>query len=141
MDSDPFSALREQMVSAQIESRGLRSPRLLAAMRRVPRHQFVPAECQKNAYDDGPLPIGLGQTISQPYIVALMTSLLELEGTENVLEIGTGSGYQAAILGELAREVHTLERHCPLAERAQALCVRYAPEEPALAEIAAELLD
>ena len=121
MDSDSFSASREHMVSAQIESRGLRSPRLLAAMRRVPRHQFVPAECQKNAYDDGPLPIGLGQTISQPYIVALMTSLLELEGTENVLEIGTGSGYQAAILAELAAEVYSIDRMGDLAKRAKSV--------------------
>ncbi len=118
MYADPFITLREKMVSEQIARRGLHAPRLLEAFRHVPRHSFVSPECQKNAYDDGPLPIGSGQTISQPYIVALMTSLLALEGKENVLEIGTGSGYQAAILAELARTVHTIERHSPLAERA-----------------------
>jgi protein-L-isoaspartate(D-aspartate) O-methyltransferase len=108
------------MVENQIARRGLRSLRLLEAFRKVPRHAFVPIECQKNAYDDGPLPIGLQQTISQPYIVALMTNLLQLEGNETVLEIGTGSGYQAAILAELAKTVQTLERHPALAERAGA---------------------
>ncbi len=118
MYDDPFTTLREKMVSEQIARRGLQAPRLLEAFRRVPRHYFVPPECQKNAYDDGPLPIGNGQTISQPYIVALMTSLLALKGDENVLEIGTGSGYQAAILAGLAKTVHTIERHASLAERA-----------------------
>ncbi len=118
MSDDPFISLREKMVIEQIAHRGLRSPRLLEAFRRVPRHYFVPPDCQKNAYDDGPLPIGIGQTISQPYIVALMTSLLALEGGETVLEIGTGSGYQAAVLAELAKTVHTIERHAPLAEKA-----------------------
>jgi protein-L-isoaspartate(D-aspartate) O-methyltransferase len=118
--ADSFLSLRLEMVENQIVRRGLLSPRLLEAFRNVPRHCFIPAECQKNAYDDGPLPIGLQQTISQPYIVALMTNLLQLEGTENVLEIGTGSGYQAAILAELAKTVQTLERHPALAERAGA---------------------
>jgi protein-L-isoaspartate(D-aspartate) O-methyltransferase len=118
MSDDPFTGLREKMVSEQIARRGLQSPRLLEAFRSVPRHSFVPPDCQKNAYDDGPLPIGIGQTISQPYIVALMTSLLALEGDENVLEIGTGSGYQAAVLSRLAKTVHTIERHVPLAEHA-----------------------
>ncbi len=113
-----YSQAREMMVREQIERRGLRSARLLAAFRKVPRHLFVPVELRDRAYDDGPLPIGKGQTISQPYIVALMTSLLALEGNERVLEIGTGSGYQAAILGELAKEVHTVERHAGLALRA-----------------------
>ena len=113
-----YSLARQEMVREQIERRGLRSPRLLAAFRKVPRHLFVPVELRERAYDDGPLPIGKGQTISQPYIVALMTSLLGLEGDERVLEIGTGSGYQAAILGELAKEVHTVERHAGLALRA-----------------------
>ncbi len=124
MYDDPFTSLREKMVSEQISRRGLHAPRLLEAFRRVPRHSFVPPDCQKNAYDDGPLPIGTGQTISQPYIVALMTSLLALEGGENVLEIGTGSGYQAAILAELARTVHTIERHSQLAERASETLVK-----------------
>jgi protein-L-isoaspartate(D-aspartate) O-methyltransferase len=108
------------MVENQIARRGLHNPRLLEAFRKVPRHCFIPEDCRKNAYDDGPLPIGLQQTISQPYIVALMTNLLQLEGDENVLEVGTGSGYQAAILAELARTVHTLERHPALAEHAAA---------------------
>ena len=116
--SDPFYKARLDMVENQIARRGLRNPRLLEAFRAVPRHCFIPLECQKNAYDDGPLPIGLNQTISQPYIVALMTSLLGLEGDENVLEIGTGSGYQAAILSLLAKSVQTVERHPALAERA-----------------------
>ena len=114
---DAFESLRFEMVENQIARRGLRSPRLIEAFRKVPRHSFVPLECQKNAYDDGPIPIGLGQTISQPYIVALMTNLLQLEGNETVLEIGTGSGYQAAILGELAQTVHSIERHLTLADR------------------------
>lgn len=113
-----FTLARETMVLEQIERRGLRNPRLLAAFRKVPRHLFVPVELRDRAYDDGPLPIGKGQTISQPYIVALMTSLLALEGDERVLEIGTGSGYQAAILGEMSKEVHTVERHAGLALRA-----------------------
>lgn len=118
---DDFDALREAMVREQIEQRGVRDPRVLAAMRRVPRHRFVPPEAQHHAYRDGPLPIGGGQTISQPYIVALMTSLLRLDGRQRVLEIGTGSGYQAAILGELAEEVHSVERLPELAQRAAAL--------------------
>ena len=118
---EPLESLRFEMVENQIARRGLRSPRLIEAFRKVPRHSFVPLEYQKNAYDDGPLPIGLGQTISQPYIVALMTNLLQLEGNETVLEIGTGSGYQAAILGELARTVHSIERSLTLADCASQL--------------------
>lgn len=113
--------LRELMVNEQIARRGINDPRLLEAFRRVPRHRFVPLDSRPQAYRDGPLPIGAGQTISQPYIVALMTDLLRLDGTQRVLEIGTGSGYQAAILGELARSVHTVERLPELAERAAAL--------------------
>lgn len=115
---DPLQSLRFEMVENQIVRRGLHNPRLIEAFRKVPRHTFVPPECEKNAYDDGPLPIGLGQTISQPYIVALMTNLLQLEGNETVLEIGTGSGYQAAILGELAQTVHSVEQRPALADRA-----------------------
>jgi protein-L-isoaspartate(D-aspartate) O-methyltransferase len=107
--NDPEDERRE-MVRGQIARRGLRDPRLLAAFEAVPRHLFVPADYRHLAYADGPLPIGYGQTISQPYIVALMTSLLELRGGERVLEVGTGSGYQAAILGHLAAEVHSVER-------------------------------
>ncbi len=97
----------------------MRNPRLLDALRHVPRHEFIPPEYRYMAYADGPIPIGIGQTISQPYIVALMTELLELKGYEKVLEIGTGSGYQAAVLSELAKEVYTVERHTVLARTAQ----------------------
>lgn len=114
-----FETEREQMVENQLVRRGICSPRVLDAMRSVPRHAFVPLEYHFAAYADGPLPIGNGQTISQPYIVALMSELLELTGAERVLEIGTGSGYQAAVLGELANEVHTVERFPNLARSAQ----------------------
>ena len=107
------------MVETQIAGRGIRDPRVLAALRKVPRHRFVPADEAASAYQDRPLPIGLGQTISQPYMVALMTVALRLTGDENVLEVGAGSGYQAALLAELARQVTTVERHVPLAERAR----------------------
>jgi len=108
---------RHHMVETQIARRGIRDERVLAALRKVPRHHFVPADQAASAYQDRPLPIGLGQTISQPYMVALMTECLQLAGDENVLEVGAGSGYQAALLGELARQVTTIERHAPLAER------------------------
>jgi len=104
-----FKAMREKMVETQIKARGVKDPRVLSALLKVERHRFVPEEYLNSAYSDQPLPIGEGQTISQPYIVALMTELLELKGEEKVLEIGTGSGYQAAILGELAKEVYTIE--------------------------------
>jgi protein-L-isoaspartate(D-aspartate) O-methyltransferase len=104
-----FKALREKMVESQIQARGVKDAKVLEAMRRVERHLFVPPQLRSQAYQDHPLPIGEGQTISQPYIVALMTELLELQGGERVLEIGTGSGYQAAILAEIAREVYTIE--------------------------------
>jgi protein-L-isoaspartate(D-aspartate) O-methyltransferase len=118
--ADRLARDRERMVRIQIEGRGVEDPRVLEAMRKVPRHLFVPPALAANAYDDSPLPIGHEQTISQPYIVALMSELLELEGDEKVLEIGTGSGYQAAILGELAAEVYTIEIVEPLAEEARA---------------------
>ena len=98
------------MVEHQIEARGIHNPRVLAAMREIPRHLFVPAPYDQSAYDDNPLPIGNGQTISQPYIVALMTDLLRPESSDNVLEIGTGSGYQAAILSRLVHRLTTMER-------------------------------
>ena len=104
-----LKAMREKMVETQIKARGVKDPRVLSALLKVERHRFVPEEHLNSAYSDQPLPIGEGQTISQPYIVALMTELLELKGEEKVLEIGTGSGYQAAILGELAKEVYTIE--------------------------------
>jgi protein-L-isoaspartate(D-aspartate) O-methyltransferase len=116
-----FSAARKRMVEDQIIARGITSPRVLEAFLEVPRHLFVPLNQRPYAYQDGPLPIGLGQTISQPYIVAYMTDKLELEGDEKVLEIGTGSGYQAAILSLQAREIITMERHPRLAEIAHRL--------------------
>lgn len=109
------------MVEEQIKRRGLDDPRLLVAFETVPRHLFVQQSYRYAAYDDGPLPIGAGQTISQPYIVALMTNLLELKGDERVLEVGTGSGYQAAILGMMAGEVHTVEYLPELATQADKL--------------------
>jgi len=107
--SEDYARQCERMIAEQIVRRGLNEPRLLAALEATPRHLFVPQEYRHAAYEDGALPIGYGQTISQPYIVALMTDLLHLKGGERVLEVGTGSGYQAAILGMLAGEVHTIE--------------------------------
>jgi protein-L-isoaspartate(D-aspartate) O-methyltransferase len=106
------------MVDTQIASRGVTDGRVLAAVRKVPRHRFVPPELIPRAYDDRPLPIGQGQTISQPFIVAYMTEALGVEPAHKVLEIGTGSGYQAAVLGELARTVYTIEIVSELAQRA-----------------------
>lgn len=113
-----YAKLRELMVETQLVIRGIRDIRVLDAMRKVPRHIFMPEAVQGSAYDDIALPIGEGQTISQPYMVAVMTELLELAGDERVLEIGTGSGYQAAVLGELAGEVYTIERIPGLAQEA-----------------------
>ncbi len=104
-----LSEERRKMVAEQIVSRGVKDPLVLAAMRTVPRHEFVPVDLKDSAYRDAPLPIGREQTISQPYIVALMTESLKLEGGEKVLEIGTGSGYQAAVLAEIAGTVHSVE--------------------------------
>jgi protein-L-isoaspartate(D-aspartate) O-methyltransferase len=120
-DDFSYAAERDRMVETQIISRGVTDRRVLEALRSVPRHVFVPPEHRFLAYSDGALPIGSGQTISQPYIVALMTELLVLKGDEKVLEVGTGSGYQAAILSMLAREVHTIERHASLARYAARL--------------------
>lgn len=106
------------MVKTQLVPRGIKDRRVLDAMRRVPRHLFVDSSAQPDAYEDMALPIGDGQTISQPYMVAKMTELLELKGNEKVLEIGTGSGYQAAVLSELANEVFTIERIASLGEKA-----------------------
>jgi len=105
-----LSAARERMVKHQIAARGVRSEKVLDAMRKVPRELFLPAHLAEFAYQDSPLPIGSGQTISQPYIVAFMAEALALHGGENVLEIGTGSGYAAAVLGEIAGEVYSIER-------------------------------
>jgi protein-L-isoaspartate(D-aspartate) O-methyltransferase len=107
------------MVRHQLEARGIRDRRVLQALRSVPRHEFVPESARSSAYDDAPLPIGHGQTISQPFMVALMTEALRLSGGERVLEVGTGSGYQAAILAEMGCEVYTMERDPELAEKAR----------------------
>jgi protein-L-isoaspartate(D-aspartate) O-methyltransferase len=117
--SEDFAAERERMVEAQIRARGVQDDRVLQAMLKVPRHSFVPPDVRSYAYGDEPLPIGEGQTISQPYIVAYMTEALELRGDERVLEIGTGSGYQTAVLAELAREVYTIEIVSSLSQQAQ----------------------
>ncbi|MGB9605510.1 MAG: protein-L-isoaspartate(D-aspartate) O-methyltransferase, partial [Bryobacteraceae bacterium] len=111
--------LRRRMVERQLRARGIRDPRVLAAMARIPRELFVPENLRERAYDDEPLPIGFGQTISQPYMVALMVQALELNGDEKVLEVGAGSGYHAAVLGALAREVIAVEVIPELAARAQ----------------------
>ena len=113
-----YGELRRRMVEEQIAARGVRDPRVLQVMGEVPRHLFVGEAQRAWAYEDGALPIGHGQTISQPYMVAVMTECLELGGEERVLEVGTGSGYQAAVLGRLAAEVFTVERIAPLAEEA-----------------------
>jgi protein-L-isoaspartate(D-aspartate) O-methyltransferase len=119
--AEEFQAERNRMVTEQIAHRGILDPRLLAVMRNVPRHRFIPPDDLAWAYADGPLPIGHGQTISQPFIVALMTDLLDLTSSARVLEIGTGSGYQAAVLAELSSEVHTVEVIPELARRAEEL--------------------
>jgi protein-L-isoaspartate(D-aspartate) O-methyltransferase len=119
-----FKTQRKKMVEEQIARRGIRDQRLLDAMRQVPRHLFLEKENQQWAYSDGAQRIGKGQTISQPYIVALMTDALKLKGNEKVLEVGTGSGYQAAILSRLSKEVHTIERHPELANSARQILDR-----------------
>jgi len=116
---EDFKKLRDLMVDTQLIPRGIKDERVLSAMRKAPRHIFVDDYMQHKAYDDMALPIGDEQTISQPYMVAVMTELLELKGNEKVLEIGTGSGYQAAILAELSREVFTIERKALLAKKAE----------------------
>ena len=115
---------RARMVDLQLRGRDITDRRVLEVMGRVPRHLFLPADSAPLAYSDMPLPIGQRQTISQPYIVALMTQCLELEGGEAVLEVGTGSGYQAAVLAGVARQVYSLERLPELAERARAILMR-----------------
>jgi protein-L-isoaspartate(D-aspartate) O-methyltransferase len=106
---DEYEILRLEMVKKQIEARGIKDERVLAAMRKVPRHDFVPEQYKHKAYEDHPLPIGHKQTISQPYIVAIMSQSMKLDGAQKVLEVGTGSGYQAAVLSHLAKEVHSIE--------------------------------
>jgi protein-L-isoaspartate(D-aspartate) O-methyltransferase len=122
--SDEYVQRRLAMVARQIEARGVSDPRVLAAMRRVPRHEFVPKSLWDEAYEDRPLPIGHSQTISQPYIVAAMTELLRIEPGSHVLEVGTGSGYQAAVLHEVAGAVYSIEIVEPLAQQAAATLER-----------------
>ena len=114
---------RQSMVDNQIRARGIKDQKVLAAMLKVPRHVFVPHFEKTSSYSDGPLPIGHGQTISQPYIVAYMTQLLELKGDERVLELGTGCGYQTAVLAEIAKEVYTIEVIDTLGKGAQNLLI------------------
>ena len=125
-DDAAFDRARGRMVSEQIAARQVRDPRTLQAMRKVPRHLFVPAASASQAYEDYPLPIGHGQTISQPYIVAFMTEALGLKGGETVLEVGTGSGYQSAVLSEIAARVYSIEIVTALAEEARARLARLA---------------
>jgi protein-L-isoaspartate(D-aspartate) O-methyltransferase len=121
--SKGFDSQRQLMVAQQIHSRGIEDPRVLEAMRKVPRERFIPTGSRNRSYEDGPVPIGCGQTISQPYIVAYMTELLILDGSERVLEIGTGSGYQTALLAETATRVYTIEFIPELGEQARQLLV------------------
>ncbi len=121
---DRFSREREAMVSSQLRNRGIRDERVLAEMARVPRHEFVPGDMHSQAYEDHPLPIGQEQTISQPYIVALMLEYLAIEPDSVVLEIGTGSGYQTALLAEMAARVYSIERHRALANLSSAVLGR-----------------
>ncbi len=116
-----YTILKKRMVEEQLIPRGINDPRVLDAFQKVERHKFIPKDLASNAYADFPVPIGNGQTISQPYIVALMTECLNLTGEEKVLEIGTGSGYQTAILAELSKEVYSVERFENLAKNAQDL--------------------
>lgn len=118
---DRFSLDRAEMVRAQLRGRGIRDERVIRAFEEVPRHLFIPEPLRGQAYEDHPVPIALGQTISQPYMVALMLECLALKGPERVLEIGTGSGYQTALLSRLCREVYSIERLAPLSDGARAV--------------------
>jgi protein-L-isoaspartate(D-aspartate) O-methyltransferase len=118
VDSNYLAEQRARMVNVQLRERGIRDERVLAAMGKVPREAFIAPEHAGNAYADGPLPIGAGQTVSQPYMVAAMVEALEVRPSNRVLEVGTGTGYEAAVLGELAAEIWTIERHAELAEKA-----------------------
>jgi protein-L-isoaspartate(D-aspartate) O-methyltransferase len=118
-DTSSFVALRQSMVESQLHKRGISDSRVLDAMARVPRHEFAPEQYREQSYEDHPLPIGESQTISQPYIVALMLQVLAVSPTDRVLEVGTGSGYLTALLAELAAEVISVERHAMLAEKAR----------------------
>ncbi len=128
VSDEVLTARRLRMVEDQIVRRGVTDPAVLEAMRRVPRHLYVPAEMVDSAYDDSPLPIGFGQTISQPYIVASMTEQLRLTNSSKVLEIGTGSGYQTAVLAEIGEKVCSIELIPELADRAERILYRLYPE-------------
>ncbi len=121
INNDKISLLRQNMVKEQIIARGIIDKQTLNVLKKIPRHLFVPQELIDNAYEDHPLPIGYGQTISQPYIVALMTESLNLRANDKVLELGTGSGYRTSILAEMSKEVHTVERIKELSEKAKQL--------------------
>lgn len=121
LDDSSYAAARETMVREQIAGRGIRDPRVIEALRQVPRHLFIPTAERERAYDDSPVPIGQGQTISQPYIVALMTELVRPKASDRVLEVGTGSGYQAAVLARLVDHVYTIELEDTLARSATAV--------------------
>ncbi len=121
---DEFERARLEMVEDQLKRRGIRDEKVLEAMRRVPRHEFVEPKHWREAYDDHPVPIGSGQTISQPYIVADMVEALQVAPGQNVLEVGTGTGYEAAVLAQVADHVHTIERHAGLAEQAKRIFER-----------------
>jgi len=121
---DRFTVPRRNMVERQVRARGVRDSRVLHAMEQVPRHEFVAPTYQDQAYDDHPIPIGEGQTVSQPYIVGLTLEALSLQASDRVLEIGTGSGYQAALLGALAKQVYSMERYEELAKQAEAALAR-----------------
>jgi protein-L-isoaspartate(D-aspartate) O-methyltransferase len=122
--TDSYLAQRQSMVESQLRARGIRDDRVLAAMFHVPRHEFVSEEYRAQVYEDHPIPIGEGQTLSQPYIVAVMLERLALDPSDAVLEVGTGSGYQTALLSELTRQVYSMERHASLARTAQTLLAR-----------------
>jgi protein-L-isoaspartate(D-aspartate) O-methyltransferase len=124
IQTDPFAAPRRSMVESQLRARGIRDERVLTAMFHVPRHEFVSGEYRDQVYEDHPIPIGQGQTLSQPYIVAIMLEALALDPSHAVLEVGTGSGYQTALLCELTRKVYSMERHAALAHTAQATLAR-----------------
>jgi protein-L-isoaspartate(D-aspartate) O-methyltransferase len=124
LEKKDYTAQRAEMIEKQVRRRGVTDPAVLAAMQAVPRHEFVPEEIRSNAYVDAPFPIGGGQTISQPYIVAAMTAALRLRAIDRVLEIGTGCGYQAAVLACLAKDVFTIERRPELASSASARLAR-----------------
>jgi len=128
LQPDAFARARQAMVASQIAARGVKDPRVLDAMRAVPRHEFVPLSSREDAYADSPLPIGHGQTISQPYIVALMTELARPSPSDRVLEVGTGSGYQAAVIARLAAKVFSVELVEPLAQSAAAVLRRLGVE-------------